>query len=107
MAGRAGTEADGDLSVHSGTGINAGGEYWVFAIDRETFAIGSFNKIYRGSYTGGTETDWATDIFMDNDGNYFVSGFCASCDPGKVQWEAYLLNLDPADGSVNWSGIYG
>lgn len=104
VAGRAGNVADGDL--HNHTSINADGEYWVFTLDPSAFTVG-WEEIYCGTYTGGTGEDWATSIMIAADGNYVVSGFCASCDPLKVQWDALMLNLDPADGSVNWSGFYG
>jgi hypothetical protein len=106
VAGRAGYVAtpDGDLSNHGS--INAQSEYWVFTLDPSNFTIG-WEEIYHGSYTGGTGEDWATSILIDHAGNYQVSGFCASCDPLKVQWDALMLKLDPTDGSVNWSGVYG
>lgn len=106
VAGRAGYVAtpDGDLQNHGS--INAQSEYWVLTLDASAFTIG-WEEIYHGSYTGGTGDGWATSIMIDNGGNYQVSGFCASCDPLKVQWDALMLNLDPSDGSVNWSGVYG
>jgi hypothetical protein len=107
IVGRAGDAdpPDGDLDVHNS--INGQSQYWVFRIDYDTYAITAFNRIYRGNFTGIVSEDWATQVIIDSDGNYMISGYCASCDPNEVQWDALLLNLDPSNGSINWGGIYG
>ncbi len=106
IVGRAGDAdpPDGDLDQH--TGINGAGELWVFAIDCDDYTI-NWEKTYVGGWPNGSGKDWARSISIDADGKYLVSGYCSSCEPDKTQYEAWLLKIEPDDGTLIDKKAYG
>ncbi|MEO5673866.1 MAG: T9SS type A sorting domain-containing protein [Chitinophagales bacterium] len=114
IVGAAGKVATDDLANFS---LNGVGEFWAFTIKTSDYTIdytNGFNAIFPGAYTSSDSDadDFARSIIIDLNGNYVISGFCASCEPQnsdipphqtqqlklvKITPTGTNLNLDPGE----------
>jgi len=102
IAGKTGNKNNYDLAVFDS--INGEGEYWVFAIDTNNYSI-AWQNIYHGPYTGGSRFDFAHSLIIDHDGDYVVTGYCASCEPSYLDQDM-VVKIDPSGGLI-WKKNYG
>jgi hypothetical protein len=105
IAGKTGsyTHDDEDLDGHV---INGLGDYWVLEIDEVDFSL-DWDMNFHGMYTGGTSSDQATGVTVDEDGNYIVTGSCISCDPNKIQDQLMLVKIEPDNSYDTIMRYYG